>query len=883
MNEPPRPNPDALLRAATRERRGRLKILLGAAPGVGKTVEMLREGADLLARGTDVVLGIVETHGRADTAALVAPFELLPRRAIVHGDHSLDEFDLDAMLARRPKIALIDEFAHTNAPGSRHPKRWQDIEELRDAGIDVVTTLNIQHVESLNDVVASFTRVRVRETVPDALLDDAELEIVDLPPEELIDRLRQGKVYVPHEAERALENFFSRPNLSALRELALRRAAQTVDRQMLDDLRATGQVGNYAAGERIVVAVGDQQGADNLIRTAKRLADGLHANWTALCVETPRTMTLGPEARARVGDALRLAGTLGAQVVTVPAANVVDGLRDYLSETRTTMLVISKQQRSWWFALRHRSVVDQLVRELLGVTVHVVPAEGQANRDAPPVRPALPWRNLAAAIAAVAISTLVSRLLLPIVGSNAIDLLYLVPVVLSAALLGMGAAMVAAIASALAYNFFFLPPLYTFTINDPANFVTFVVLAGVGMVVGQLAGGLNRRAAVGARAASENAAIAAFGQRLAGLSDADGTAAAVCEEIGRLLDASTVLLAREDGGAATIVGACPETPHLGPIDLASADWAFDHQEPAGNDTRTLTASEWQFHPLTTALGVLAVLGLARRDGTTPVPADRELLFATLKGQAALAYERIRLENDTRELSGLRQRDELRTNLLSSIGHDLRTPLTSVVAAADALAASLPPSPTLTTLGIEARRLGRFFDNLVEMTRIQDGALYPRMEATDLTAAATAAAHDLRVELGDRPLRLDVSPSLPLVNADPRMLHHMLINLIGNAAKFTPADCPIAVVGKQVGADVVLDVCDEGPGLPEGDPERLFDRFTRVAGTDRTGGSGLGLANVKGFADAMGLSVVASNNPGKGACFAIRWPAELVVVEESAPE
>ena len=877
MNDDRRPPPEAFLKEASREGRGRLKILLGAAPGVGKTVEMLREGADMLARGADVVLGVVETHGRADTHALVAPFELLPRRAVEHGGHSVDEFDIDAMLERRPKLALIDEFAHTNAPGSRHPKRWQDVEELRDAGIDVVTTLNIQHVESLNDIVASFTKVRVRETVPDSLLDDAELEIVDLPPDELIDRLKQGKVYVPQEATRALNNFFSRSNLSALRELALRRAAQTVDRQMLDQLRASGEVGNFAAVERIVVAVGDQPGAEKLVRTAKRLADGLRTSWSAVCIETPRTQTLSEEARTRIGESLRLASSLGASVVTVPAEDVISGLRDHLTETRATLLVIAKQQRTWWFALRHRSVVDQLVRELTGVTVHVVPAEGlpPTNEKGGRLANSMPVRKILIALVAVAATTGFAWLVQPSVGDNAIALLYIIPVVVSATLLGMRSAMVAAVSSALAYNFFFLPPLYTFTIDDPANLVTFLVLAGVGVVVGQLAGGLKRRAVVGARAAGENAAIAAFGQRLASLSDRTGTAAAVAEDIARLLDVSTILLARDASGEISMIASVPNGISLSPIELASADWAFERNEPAGKDTKTLAASDWQFHPLTTSLGVLAVLGLARNDGKTPIPGDRQLLFATLKGQAALAYERIRLEADTREISSLRQRDELRTNLLSSIGHDLKTPLTSVVAAAEALAITLPPSQTLATLSLEARRLNRFFDNLVEMTRLQDGALLPKMEVTDLTDAVAAAVQDMRLELGDRPLRTNVSPTLPLVLADPRMLHHMLINLLGNVAKFTPSDCALTIAATRTEVGVDLAVCDQGPGLPAGDPERLFNRFTRVAGSDRTGGTGLGLANVKGFADAMGLTVAASNLDPHGAKLNISWPSALV--------
>lgn len=868
-----RPSPDALLKAAKREGRGRLKILLGAAPGVGKTVEMLREGADLLKAEVDVVVGIVETHGRADTEALVAPFELLPRQTIVHGQHRLSEFDLDAMLARQPQVALIDEFAHTNAPGSRHPKRWQDIEELRDAGIDVLTTLNIQHVESLNDVVAGFTRVRVRETVPDSCLEDAEIEVVDLPPDELIERLKSGKVYIPEEASRALGNFFSKSTLTALRELALRRAAQSVDRGLLDQLRASGRSGNIAGGERIVVAVGDQPGAEALVRTAKRLADAFGASWTAVSVETARSAHLSDQGRNRVAEALQLATTLGGSVATVPAADVVAGLLDYLADTRATALVIGKSPRSWWFEFRHGTVVDRLVRASSGVSIHVVPMPGGDSSADIAVR-STPWRGIAIGLIGVAITTLVAELLFPILGVKSIDLLYLIPIVATATLFGLRPALVTSVSAALAYNFFFLPPLHTFTIQDPQNIVTFAVLAGVGVVAAQLAGRLKRQANVGARTAGENAAIAAFGQRLAAVADQTGTAGAVCEDVQRLLGVSTVMLCRE-GNSIQVVASTPLGATLGPIDHASADWAFSRNEIAGRGSATLTSSDWQFHPLATTLGVLAVLGVARDGSGSIIPADRQLLFTTLKGQAALAYERIKLEGDARELTAMRQRDDLRATLLSSIGHDLKTPLTSVVAATDALAAAGPPSPALDTLVDETRRLRRFFDDLIEMTRLEAGALMVRMEALDLTDAVASAAHDLRGELAGRTIDLDVPPSLPLVEGDPRLLHHILINLLGNAAKFTPQGSRITIHGCRTPDGARLSIIDQGNGLPPGDPALLFDRFTRVAGSDRTGGSGLGLAIVKGFADAMGLGVSASNHSSGGAVFSIDWPTHLL--------
>ncbi|MGI4801164.1 MAG: DUF4118 domain-containing protein [Janthinobacterium lividum] len=872
-----RPSPDALLKAARREARGRLKIFLGAAPGVGKTFEMLREGAELLRTGTDVVAGVIETHGRVETEALLAPLEVLRRRMVAHGAHSLPEFDLDAMLARRPQVALVDEFAHSNAPGSRHTKRWQDIEELRDAGIDVLSTLNIQHLESLNDVVAGFTRVRVRETVPDAILDDAEIEIVDLPPDELIERLKSGKVYAGGEAARALGNFFSKSNLSALRELALRRAAQAVDRDLLDHVTTAGEPGNWAAGDRLVVAVGDQPGGESVIRAAKRLADALHAPWTALSVETPRSAVLSPAARTRIANALKLASGLGATISTVPARSVADGLLAYLGESRATAVVIGKVRRSWWFERRHSSVVDRLVRSLDGVAVHVVPiaGDGVAETERRARRPGAA-RGMVLALLMVALTTGVAEIMQPLFGLNSIDLLYLLPVVASATLLGLRASLVASLAAALAYNFFFLAPLYTFTIQDPQNVVTLVVLTGVAIAVSQLAGGLKREATIGVRAAAENAAIAAFGQRLATVSDEAGTAAAVCEVVSGLLDCSTVLMTRH-GNQMVAVGADPPNPALGLIDGTAAEWAFDRAEVTGYESGTLASSYWQFHPIQTTLGVLGVLGLARKDGGDPVPAAKRILFTTLLGQAALAHERLRLEADAREVSALKQRDDLRATLLSSIGHDLKTPLTSIVAAADTLAAEAGPSATTAVLKSEARRLRRVFDDLVEMTRIEAGALVVRREATDLTDAVAAAVSDLGVELARHHLVLQVPPTLPLVEADPRMLNHILVNLLGNAAKFAPVETAITLRGTAGPEGVQLVVLDEGPGLPAGDEAAVFGRFARFAGDDRTGGTGLGLAIVKGFADAMSLTVRAENRQGGGASFTIGWPASLVRV------
>ena len=872
--EESRPSPDALLRAAKRETRGKLKIFLGAAPGVGKTYEMLIDGAGRLKAGVDVVIAVVETHGRAETAALAAPFETIPQREIPYRGHVLREMDIDAVLARRPALALVDEFAHSNVEGSRHPKRWQDVMELLDAGIDVYTTLNVQHVESLNDVVASFTRVRVRETVPDSVFDDTEIEVVDLPPDELIERLKDGKVYVPDEASRALGHFFSKPNLSALREMALRRAALSVDRALVEHLDEGAMPGIYAGGDRVLVAVSERPGADMVVRAAKRLADALKASWQAIYIESPRARHLGEDAKRRVADTLRLAATLGATIATLPAESVVEGLARHIRDSRATQLVVGKSARSWWFELRHGSVVRAMLRLEDGPAVHVIPsgaapvsaepdaAAGAGNRGTPGAY------GVAAAL--VVATTLIGYAVQPLIGFGGMDLVFLLPVILASYRFGLRPGLAAGLMAAMAYNFFFLPPLYTFTIAAPQSLLTMFVLIGIAVFTANLAGRLRTRATVGARTAEENAAVAAFGQTLSRVSDWESTSKIVADEIARVMEVSVVLL-NERNGLLTIVASHPEITDLGPVNQAAADWAWSRGEPAGVGTTTLTAADWQFHPLKTSLGVLAVIGLARDDGREPITADRAVLLSTLLGQAALAHERLKLEDQVREVSVLKERDRLRAALLSSIGHDLRTPLTSVATAIEAIGAEHPEAPSLPIARMEVARLRRFLDNLLDMVRIDSGALKLAPEPIDLTDAIGGAVHDLKDLFKGRHIDLKVPANLPLVTADPTLLHHILINLLANAAQHGGEEGTITIDGTRTPDSVRLSIHDQGPGLQPGTEARVFETFAQGSGSDRHGGSGLGLAIVKGFADVMGIGVSAHNDPERGAVFTLEFP------------
>lgn len=873
MNEQ-RPDPEALLRAAAREGRGRLKVFLGAAPGVGKTYEMLTQGGTRRLGGVDVVVGVVETHGREETAAKILGLEVIPRHHVTYQGHVLDEMDIDAILARHPALVLVDELAHTNAPGSRHDKRWQDVEELLDAGIDVYSTLNIQHLESLNDVVASFTRVRVRETLPDKVLENAEIEVVDIPPDDLIERLRQGKVYVPDEATRALGNFFSKSNLSALRELALRFAAQTVDAQMLEYVRAHAMEGTWAATDRLVVAVSEQPGSLELVRWAKRTADALRAPWTAVHIETPRAAMFSDAENTRLADALHLATQLGGQVATVPAESILEGLKRFTTEARATQLIVGKSMRSRWFELRHGSIVDRLVRETPGVAVHVLPTGEPPRGRTRGRKPRGEWGDLHGYLVSLGLTGLVTvaGAVVPSHGNiTNLGLLYLLPVMVAATRYGLRTGIVTGLVSSLGYNFFFIPPTHTFTIQDPSNIITVLVLLGVGIVSSQLAARVRAHALQAQASAAQNSALAGFARQLTGISTINDLAQVLCAEIGRILDGNTVLLIHDEEGLVQR-RSWPEGAHLETLDKAAANWAFENNSPAGRGSDTLTSSEWLFHPLSAGGAAMGVFGLSRSDARTPVRADQLPLLLSLLDQAALAMERIVLETQMANLSQARERDRLRHALLSSVSHDLRTPLTTIMATLATIEAAEPQQAAqIAAARGEAERLHRFVTNLLDMARIEAGALHGKIEPVDLDEAVAEALHELRTLLAHHAVRTEIARDVPMVMVDPHLFHHCLTNLIENAAKYSDPRSPIAITAVRTPSGLDLSVADRGPGIPAGEEERIFETFARIEGSDRKGGTGLGLAIVQGFAAAMGLQVTAANRAdGHGACFTIHF-------------
>ncbi|MDR7035877.1 two-component system sensor histidine kinase KdpD [Methylobacterium sp. BE186] len=886
--DPTRPSPDALLEAARREerRRGRLKVFLGAAPGVGKTYEMLTVGRARLKAGTDVVVGVVETHGRAETEALLEGFTVIPRACVPYHGAVLEEMDLDALLARRPRLALVDELAHTNAPGSRHPKRYQDVEELLDAGIDVLTTLNIQHVESLNDVVASITRIRVRETVPDGVLDRADdIEVVDLNPDDLIQRLKDGKVYVPENAERALEHYFSRGNLTALRELALRRTADRVDDELLSHMRANAIAGPWAAGERVLVCVSEDPRAGGLVRYAKRLADRLHAPWTALSIEGARAASFSEAERDRLAEALRLADRLGGDAVTLPGGRrIADDILAYARSANVNHIVVGKATRSWAFELVNGSVVHDLVRRSGSISVHVVageaaPAESLPRRAVATASPA-PFDAGPYGLALIATATGLGAALLaaPYAGIENADLFLLTAVVAVAVRWGLGPSLAAVVAASLSYNFFFLPPVYTFTIADPTNIAAFLLFTLVAVLVSNLAARSRRTALISQSRARSTERLYGFSRKLSGCGSLDDVLWATSAQVAAMLKVRVVLLLPE-GPAVTVRAGYPPEDRLDAADLAAAQWAFDNDRPAGRGADTLPGARRLFLPLRTGRGTLGVIGLDA-DGTGPIltPEGRRLLDA-LSDQGALAIERVRLVEDLDRAERAAETDRLARALLTSISHDLRTPLASVLGAATTLRdldAALPPdaqAELLATIIAESERLNRFIANLLDMTRLEAGAVAPNLALQDVAETVDTALRRVERVLAGHRLAVEVAPGLPTLRLDPVLVEQVLVNLLDNAAKYAPEGSTVTVRAQAEGGRVRIEILDEGEGLPDEDVERVFDKFYRARKGDRVrAGTGLGLAIARGFVEAMGGALTAANRRDRsGAVFAVSLP------------
>ncbi len=856
-----RPSPEALLTLAANERRGKLKIFIGASPGVGKTYAMLTGAQRLKVEGKDVIIGIVETHGRSETAALLKGLDVLPRKAMEYRGHALMEFDLDAALARKPKLIVVDELAHTNAPGSRHPKRYQDVEELLGAGIDVWTALNIQHIESLSDVVASITGIKVRELVPDTVLEKAaDVILVDLTPDELIQRLKEGKVYLPDNARRAADNFLQLGNLTALRELALRRTAQRVDDQMVDYLRQNAIEGPWPTNDRILVCVGGDGGSEQVVRQAARMAKSLNGTWVAVHAASNAEVNLDPDAQRKVDSNLELARRLGGDVSRISAKDLPDEVLRFAAQENITQIVMGRSRPGFFKRLLGRSLSDEITRRAQGVSVHVLT---DSSRPANPLRLHLPRFSVSGiALAPIAVA---GAVLVGIAASHFLKLpnlsmIFLAAVLFCAVTSGTTSAVLAAGLSFLAYNFFFIEPIYTFTVASPHELLALFFFLLVAVMTGGLAGRVREQSVAAVSRVKLVETLFDLSRKLSTSINMDDLLWIIATQAAAAVKGETIVLLKEKEQL-TIKAGMPPEDHLETADWAAARWAFGHGEVAGWNSQTLPNAHFQFHPLKTPHGIVGLVGLRPKE--TVIAADMQRMLEALFDQFSIAIERVNLASEVSDARASAEVEKLRSSLLSSISHDLRTPLSSIVGSVTTLRSldrkmsKSVRDDLLQNIEEEANRLSRFVGNLLDMTKIEGGTIQASTEKVDVADVVAAAVRRARQAWPQRVINTSVGADIPNATGDAALLEQLVFNLLDNANKYSGPESVTKVSVNKTEAGISLEVEDQGQGIPKEDLERVFEKFYRVkAGDGRAPGTGLGLAICRGIVKTMGGTIEA---------------------------
>lgn len=901
-----RPDPDELLARVrdedARTRRGRLKVFFGATAGVGKSYAMLEAARRQRDDGVDVVVGYVQLHGRPDTEALLDGLEILPLLRLEHRSVELSEFDLDAALARRPQLLLVDELAHSNPPGARHPKRWQDVQELLESGIDVYTTVNVQHLESLNDVVAQITGVQVRETVPDKVFAEADdVELVDLPPDELLERLAEGKVYVPQQARQAAESFFRKGNLIALRQLALRATADRVDAALREYRDRHAISATWAATDRILVCVGPDPLSARLVRAARRMAAASHAPWLAVYVETPALARLPQSARDRILATLKLAEQLGAETANLSGEGVAQTLLDYARRRDVSRVVVGKPVRAGWLARWRPSLVDELIRRSGAIDVYVI--NGDAGDEKPPA-PRLParssrWPAYLKALAVVAAATAVGAQMVGSFERTNVVMVYLLGIVLVAARLGRGPSVLASVLSVALFDLLFVPPQFSFAVSDTQYLITFGVMLTAALVISQLTALGKRQASVARQRERRSAELYALSRELARRRSLEELAKFLVRHVLASVDGeAAVLLPDADGRIQDPTHFCDrgaERPGGAPVrypvpgnDLGIAQWAYDHRRKAGLNTDTLASAAAIYIPLLTSSGsarsgaandrerqCIGVLGLRPSDPRQLAIPEQTHLIEALVNQAAVAMERVQLAEAAQEAGMRVESERLRNTLLAAISHDFRTPLATIIGAASTLRETALDAAQRQSLldGLlhEARRMNRLIGNLLDLTRLSEEPVPLRRDWIALDELVGSVLARLRELLAQHPVALAIDDDLPLLCGDEVMLEQLLSNLLENAARHTPPGTAVEIAAHVDGAELLLIVRDHGPGFADGEAARVFDKFQQGARERAQSGFGLGLAICKAIVDAHGGSIEAGNAQGGGAQFRVHLP------------
>jgi two-component system, OmpR family, sensor histidine kinase KdpD len=879
-----RPDPDELLARLhseeAKKQRGKLKIFFGAAAGVGKTYNMLDAAQMLRGEGVDVVVGYVEPHNRPETEALLNGLEIIAPRLIEYRGTTIREFDIDAALVRHPTLILVDELAHTNAAGSRHAKRWQDVEELLDAGVNVYTTVNVQHLESLNDVIAQITGAVVRETVPDSLLEEAdEVELIDLSPDDLLKRLREGKVYLPQQAEQAMENFFRKGNLMALRELALRRTAERVDTQMqvYRHDKAVEQI--WPAGERILVCISPSPLASRLVRAAKRMAAGLHADWITVYVESPGAGHLDEAGRNSVNQTLRLAEQLGAETATLSGHDVTEEVLNFARRRNITKIVVGKPDHARWRDVLFGSVLNDLIRKSGSIDVYVISGEAD-NPQPPPMRPPRQdpthWLPHLKAALVVFTCAVLAALLFPYFAPANIVMIFLVGIVYVAVRYGRGPSVLASLVSVIVFDFFFIPPHLTFAVSDTQYFITFGVMLLVALTISSMTVRIKEQAEVARERERRTSSLYGMSREFANTRSIEALAQVAINHIHEVFDSQVLLLLPIPQHDLQPYGTEEAKAFLNEQERGVARWVYDHGQEAGVGTQTLPGSDGFYLPLQTSKAKVGVVGIypAARQIFSP---DQLHLLEIYVNQTALALERAYLSDETERAQVQIETERMRNALLSSVSHDLRTPLAAITGAVSGLLEhdkTLDPhSRELIEIAYEeAERLNRLVGNLLDMTRLEAGGVRVDKEWQPLEEVIGTTTLYLEKLLDDHPLKTTIPDDLPLVPIDSILIGQVLVNLLENAVKYSPAGSPIDLSAWAEHEAVVVEVADRGPGLAAGEETRIFEKFYRTRPTT-TSGAGLGLAICRAIVEAHGGRIWAANRAGGGAVFRFTLPLD----------
>lgn len=892
--EHPRPDPDALLEQVrqedVRKKRGKLKVFFGAVAGVGKTYAMIAEARRRATEGLDVVVGYAEPHARPETEELLLGLDLLPFQMVQYRGTKLKELDLEAALKRRPELLLVDELAHTNASGLRHAKRWQDVEELLQAGINIYTTVNVQHLESLNDAVAQITGIVVRETLPDAVFDNADdVELVDLPPDELLERLQEGKVYIAQQAEQAVRGFFRKNNLMALRELALRKMADRVGSEVLGARDLQSPRKTWPTRERILVCVGPSPTSAKVIRSAKRMAVSLHAEWMAAFVETPHLRGLSKNDRAQLHRNFGLAERLGAQTVILSGHNAAEELVNYARQRNATKIIAGKPDHLWWQDVFSRSLVAQLLRQSVEIDVYVVRGlpgedltrreEGASAGNAQPGR-GIEWRIYGWAVLTVLGCSLVSAGMLALwPGFDLANLVmtYLVGVVFIAARYGRLAAVFASVLSVALFDFLLVPPRLTFAVHDTQYFITFAVMLGVAVLIATLTARIREQAEASRVRERRTEALYRMTDALAATNGIENLADTTVRHVHEIFHARTAVLIVDDSGRLCVRAASDNLIGRAPNDGGVAQWVFDHRQMAGRGTDTLPASDAIYVPLAASHGPVGVLAINHEDPAYLLSPDQRVLLDAVVDQVALAFERDQLAQAARKSELQAEAENLRSSLLSSVSHDLRTPLAVITGASSRLLDGKPEAEAqrelAQTIHDESARLTRLVSNLLDITRLEAGAVILNKDWQPIEEVVGSALGRLDTQLSGRELRTVIPEDLPMVEIDGVLVEQLLVNLLENAIKYTPAGTAISVTAATSGAQLVVEVADEGGGLEAGEESRIFEKFYRGGSSRGQRGAGLGLPICRAIVAAHGGRIWAQNRlfPAHGAIFRFTLP------------